>query len=124
MQGFISDLLSVEADRHDRLVMVLGDVAVMGATCVCCNIINHSKHVQMKIILSDQTVIDIDKESLVIVFDNDEERKTMANNLTGMPDKERVRVYAIFNPQYTEGRALVDNSLKLLGYEKGIDDFS
>lgn len=77
----------------------------------------------MRVIIRGE-IINTECEPVVIVFDTDAERKRMASNLTNMQDKEHVRIYAVYDPVCIEGKKLVDDSLKLLGYERGINSFS
>jgi len=42
-------------------------------------------------------IYDSDNEPLMLIFDNDNQRKTVAKHLTDMEDKEGVRKYAIFD---------------------------
>jgi esterase/lipase superfamily enzyme len=77
------------------------------------------------IIVTQNIVSDSDRESVVIIFKNDEDRKVFAKQLMDMPDKDNVRVHATFNPEIIDGpKRLIDECLKRAGYDRGIEIFS
>lgn len=41
-------------------------------------------------------VYDATKEPVVIIFENDEERKRVAGHITNMPERDSVRLYASY----------------------------
>lgn len=58
-------------------------------------------------------------QPIMLIFDDDEARKTVAKHLTGMPDKVGVRKYAIFDADvsredaeaFMEEKDVTDNGL-------------
>jgi hypothetical protein len=78
----------------------------------------------MIIVTRGVEVVNSEKENVVIIFENDEQRKLFAKQLTEMPDKNNVRVHATYNPNLCDAKKLIDDSLKCAGYERGIDIFS
>ena len=59
----------------------------------------------MKIYINGN-VYDSTKDTIVLIFENDEMRKVVAKNIMSMPKKEGVRMYAEFSEaQYTGDEA-------------------
>jgi hypothetical protein len=76
------------------------------------------------IIVTQNEVVNSDNESVVIIFENDAQRKLFANQLMEMPDRNNVRVHATYNSELCDPRKLIDECLKRAGYERGIEIFS
>lgn len=47
-------------------------------------------------------IYDSDNEPLMLIFDDDNQRKTVAKHLTDMQDNDGIRKYAIFNKKVLE----------------------
>ena len=44
-----------------------------------------------------QTIYSTDDEPIMLIFENDDSRKTVARHLSEMPEKEGIRKYAVFD---------------------------
>lgn len=66
---------------------------------------------QMKIVI-DGKVYDANITPVVLVFDNDAERKHVAGHLSGMQEKEGMRAYALY-PEGLDGWAIMKEAIKL-----------
>jgi len=74
----------------------------------------------MKIVTQNQ-VADSNEESVVIIFENDEQRKLFAKQLTGMQDSDNVRIHVTYDSSKTKDiKKLINESLIRAGYEAGI----
>jgi acetolactate synthase regulatory subunit len=73
------------------------------------------------IIVTQKEVADSNKESVVIIFESDQQRKLFAKQLTEMPDNDSVRIHATYNSaKEVDIKKLIDESLIRAGYEAGI----
>lgn len=67
----------------------------------------------MKVIIND-VVYDDQETPIVLAFDNDNQRKTVAKHLTNMPPNEGIRLYATYN-DILDGHKIINGALNLLG---------
>lgn len=78
----------------------------------------------MVVIIGDKE-FDSSKEPIAILFKNDEERKTVGNQIGNMPDKDSFRIYCLYPEDRMEPEQIhqmFDELIKRIN-ETGVDKF-
>jgi hypothetical protein len=55
----------------------------------------------MRVKIGD-TIYNTDNEPIMLIFDNDDSRKTVAKHLTEMPEKDGIRKYVMFDAELSK----------------------